>query len=344
MSRPDEGLIHTWLDGECTPEESARIEALVASDPEWAAAVAEARGLVAASSRILGALDAVPGDVIPSGGTASPAVQPTARRFRVRPWMAVAASLVLVLGTASVLQERIANPFTESNTPTADVAGEASGAAAFQTAPPAAPPARSSAVPPVAPQVATQEARQVAQKAAQQAAEQAAQQVAREENPAVRPSARPSAPAVAAAVSAPADAANQGIVAAEAQKREREADALLEARQLRAATAADSAQVLRLREQSRSLDRIVIKSSSAAAPERILNSPNSIAISLRLDGCWNATAPDSLVGLWRAPRIVREQLDTLVLALDARREVLVIRDGDALRGGLTALRVDCPRP
>ena len=60
MSRPDEGLIHQWLDGECTPEESARLEQLVATDPEWAAAVAEARGLIAASSRIVQSLDAVP--------------------------------------------------------------------------------------------------------------------------------------------------------------------------------------------------------------------------------------------------------------------------------------------
>jgi len=112
MSRPDEGLIHTWLDGECTPEESARIEALVASDPAWAAAVAEARGLVAASSRILGALDAVPDRVLPTGTPAAPVER--ARGFRVRPWMGIAAGLVLVAGTAIVLRERADEAFAPS--------------------------------------------------------------------------------------------------------------------------------------------------------------------------------------------------------------------------------------
>jgi len=40
MSRPDEGMIHAWLDGELTAEEGAELERRVASDPEWAAAVA----------------------------------------------------------------------------------------------------------------------------------------------------------------------------------------------------------------------------------------------------------------------------------------------------------------
>jgi hypothetical protein len=110
VSRPDEGLIHTWLDGECTPEESARIDALVASDPAWAAAVAEARGLVAASSRILGALDAVPARVVPQGSRAAPADR--ARRFRVRPWTGIAAGLVLVAGTVTALRERVGTDVT----------------------------------------------------------------------------------------------------------------------------------------------------------------------------------------------------------------------------------------
>ena len=55
MPHPDEGLIHAWLDGELDAAESARIEALVRSDPEWASAAAEARGLAAASARIIAA-------------------------------------------------------------------------------------------------------------------------------------------------------------------------------------------------------------------------------------------------------------------------------------------------
>lgn len=124
MPRPDEGLIHAWLDGELSPDEAARVERLVHEEPEWAAAAREARGLVAASSRILGELDAVPGDVLPVGSRAatesrsrsasrfgwnrgSRSSSNRSSRFSVRPWMRVAAGLVLVVGTASVVSERI---------------------------------------------------------------------------------------------------------------------------------------------------------------------------------------------------------------------------------------------
>jgi hypothetical protein len=96
MSHPDEGLIHAWLDGELDAEETARVEALVASDPAWAAAVAEARGLVAASSRIVGALDRVPANVIPKASTPP-------RRVSLRRMMRAAAVVVLLGGSAVVL-------------------------------------------------------------------------------------------------------------------------------------------------------------------------------------------------------------------------------------------------
>jgi anti-sigma factor RsiW len=48
MPHPDESLLHAWLDGELDAADVRRVEALVASDPAWAAAAAEARGLVAA--------------------------------------------------------------------------------------------------------------------------------------------------------------------------------------------------------------------------------------------------------------------------------------------------------
>jgi hypothetical protein len=106
MPRPDEGLIHAWLDGELDAAEAARVEKLVAEDAEWGAAAAEARGLVAASSRILGALDVVAGDVIPGGGRAAPAQDaPRIPRPQVVPlrrsvpnWLRVAAGAVLVAG------------------------------------------------------------------------------------------------------------------------------------------------------------------------------------------------------------------------------------------------------
>jgi hypothetical protein len=96
MPHPDEGLIHAWLDGELDVAEAARIEALVASDPEWAAAAAEARGLLAASSRIVGSLDRVPANVIPK-----PADAP--RQIGGRWLLRAAAILVLIGGSAVVL-------------------------------------------------------------------------------------------------------------------------------------------------------------------------------------------------------------------------------------------------
>jgi hypothetical protein len=98
MSRPDEGLIHAWLDGELDAAEAARVEALVKSDPAWAAAAAEARGFIAASARIVSALDHVPANVVPK-----PA--PAAQRhsgYRGANWwtLRAAAALVIVAGTA----------------------------------------------------------------------------------------------------------------------------------------------------------------------------------------------------------------------------------------------------
>lgn len=93
MQHLDEGTIHAWLDGELPAAERAAAEAHVAQCPECAAAVAEARGFIAASSRILTSLDAVPGGVMP-------ATQLPVKRFMIpSAWMAVAAVVVLGIGT-----------------------------------------------------------------------------------------------------------------------------------------------------------------------------------------------------------------------------------------------------
>lgn len=76
MEHIDEGTIHAWLDGALPPDEGGRIETHVASCAECAAAVAEARGLIAASSRILAALDDVPGGVIPVAVVTGESVRP----------------------------------------------------------------------------------------------------------------------------------------------------------------------------------------------------------------------------------------------------------------------------
>src|SRR5689334_15482973 len=65
MQHLDEGMIHAWLDGQVPRDEALEVEAHVAECRQCADAVAEARGLIAASSRILMALDAVPRDVVP---------------------------------------------------------------------------------------------------------------------------------------------------------------------------------------------------------------------------------------------------------------------------------------
>lgn len=97
MQHPDEGTIHAWLDGALSAEEAARVDAHVKECAQCQAAVAEARGFIAASSRILTALDDVPRGVVPAA--------PTQRR--VQPWVwRVAATVLVVAGATVALVER----------------------------------------------------------------------------------------------------------------------------------------------------------------------------------------------------------------------------------------------
>lgn len=106
----DEGTIHAWLDGALPPDEATRAEALAQSCAECAALVAEARGLIAASSRILSSLDAVPVGVIPGSGQQGDqlAALRARRNATSRHWwqdrrVMVAASLVFVAGVSSLV-------------------------------------------------------------------------------------------------------------------------------------------------------------------------------------------------------------------------------------------------
>ncbi len=93
MQHPDEGMIHTWLDGELPHEEAAELEAHVAECDECKALVAEARGFIAASSRIVGALDNVPSGVMP-------VAKPVKRMWYSSPQFRAAAAVVVVAGAS----------------------------------------------------------------------------------------------------------------------------------------------------------------------------------------------------------------------------------------------------
>ncbi len=96
----DEGTIHGWLDGQLDEAHAARIQAHVGRCGACAAHVAEARGLMAGASRVIGMLDEVPAPMVRPAGT------PTAdlsvwRMLRVTPARAaIAATLVVAVGIA----------------------------------------------------------------------------------------------------------------------------------------------------------------------------------------------------------------------------------------------------
>ncbi len=167
----DDGEIHEWLDGELSPGRAREFAALVGSSPQFAARVAEARGLIAASSHILGALDDVPADVLPkipappvvvAGMQSDGASARVARRWSVRRLSGIAALLmvgvtgVVVARREPALSERDAlargERATESAAPEVSMSRQAESAATREQAPvpaPAAAPA--AAAPSVAP-------------------------------------------------------------------------------------------------------------------------------------------------------------------------------------------------
>ena len=317
MSRPDEGLIHQWLDGECTPEESAQIERLVATDAEWAAAVAEARGLIAASSRIVGALDAVP-HALPKqaasakgGGASAPHV---ARTFGVPRWMGIAAGLVLVAGTAYVLREQSRVPFGPAATavvdaaPSAPVTDTAPGTQVTTDPRLIVPPTD---VPPTGP----------ARNAAQGAASGGTMiTTGVSTSPQVEPASAAAPPPPPVAAELPA-------------ARQIEDAAKRRAEGLAAEQEASRARV------SRAVARPM---ATASAPTSAPTSDAAPTVPV-LDGCWRVTAPPELLGVLINPPIRRAAGDTLVL-LTLRGEVSVTRSGDRLRGGLEAVQEPCRAP
>lgn len=102
MQHPDEGMIHAWLDGELSEDQANQMAAHTSECPECAARVAEARGLVAASTRILTALDDVPAGVTPKGSAVPPTPLPR-RHWYDRTDLRAAAAVLLVAGASLVL-------------------------------------------------------------------------------------------------------------------------------------------------------------------------------------------------------------------------------------------------
>ncbi|HEX6534780.1 MAG TPA: carboxypeptidase regulatory-like domain-containing protein [Gemmatimonadaceae bacterium] len=163
MRHLDEGTIHAWLDGALDAEESRAIETHLAECASCAGEVAEARGLIAASSRILAALDAVPGGVIPdddTGGsdgsaaakddapsTGTPRRASPRPRWRIPGYARAAAAVMLVTAGAIALArtERIApRPASEASSRVVRTSAERA-APPMAPAPASAPAARPSA-------------------------------------------------------------------------------------------------------------------------------------------------------------------------------------------------------
>jgi hypothetical protein len=101
MQHLEEGTIHAWLDGELSAEAAATAEAHARECAQCSALVAEARGLIAASTRILTALDDVPSGVIPH--EAAPAVPLRKRHWYDRRDFRAAAAVLLVAGASLVI-------------------------------------------------------------------------------------------------------------------------------------------------------------------------------------------------------------------------------------------------
>lgn len=132
MQHPDEGMIHTWLDGQLPPDEAAALEAHVAECPQCAAKVAEERGFAAGATRILTALDNVPADVIPI--SARPTATRLSRRFMQ------AAATILVVATGGLIAVRASRDRIEIPSAAKTVATTDTQRLAVATAPQAAVP------------------------------------------------------------------------------------------------------------------------------------------------------------------------------------------------------------
>ena len=91
---PDEGTLHAWLDGALDPAAAGSLDAHVSACAECQARVAEARGLIAGASRVVGLLDETPAPTIRD--VDAPVESSLWRMLRVTPARASIAALLLV--------------------------------------------------------------------------------------------------------------------------------------------------------------------------------------------------------------------------------------------------------
>jgi len=112
MQHLDEGTIHAWLDGALSPEEAAKVDVHASECAQCAALVAEARGLIAASTRILNSLDDVPSGVIPSAPSDVASVPQIVkqRRWYDRTDFRAAAAILFVAGASLVIAKTQRKP------------------------------------------------------------------------------------------------------------------------------------------------------------------------------------------------------------------------------------------
>ena len=155
---PDEGLLHEWLDQQLPAEAASHIGLHVAACAVCAAVVAEARGLIAASRRILSALDDVPANVMPAnvrpqqatatstppsiafGAVASKANAPSAKRSASARWSRIgkiAAVLVVAVGTPFLLRDRsVTAPMQSESQPAVAASARGSGFGSMESSAP----------------------------------------------------------------------------------------------------------------------------------------------------------------------------------------------------------------
>ena len=335
MNHLNEGEIHAWLDGAVDATQSREIEAHIAECATCGAAVAEARGFVAASSRILNALDDVPAGVTPKRGGAPARAPAPIRQWRAAPWVTgIAAALMLAVGVTtwnrraveqemrSVPASSVASQPVESLPPAVVVAPQRDASTTAPVSAPAAAPEekrlRRDAAPKSKSRAELAEARPLAVGAAAGAPARerfargvvggAGVAVSRDqkvENVAV--SAAPAAPTVPQPSTQAADIAK--LMPAPALKR---ASPFTEPDELAGCYRIESGDTTRLRTMSRSAEAVAGKAAAGArAPAAVSAAPRSEYVAsqrpamLRLDTTRNgpgyAVRPansDSVIGWW----------------------------------------------